>query len=123
MSDESLSAVWIFEAPVTKESLMTACDAVLREDREARDNERWSRFASLAALTVLCPALLWCAANGRTPAVRGGYALMAVGTALFAFADWVLAGWRRQALPGPSDARSQLHRTAFLLSRQANVMR
>jgi hypothetical protein len=123
MSDESLPAVWISDAPVTRERVMTTLNAVLHEDRDARDKERWIRIASVAALTLLCPALLWCAAYGRTPAVRGGYALMAVGTAVFVFADWVLLGWRRQALPGPADARSQLQRTAFLLSRQANVIR
>ena len=31
--------------------------------------------------------------------------------------------WSRQALPGPADARSQLQKTAFLLSRQANLIR
>jgi hypothetical protein len=123
MRDDSLPAVWISDAPVNKEAVMIALDAVLREDRDARDKERWARIASVAALTLLCPALIWCAAYGRTPVVRGGYALMAAGTALFAFVDWLLLGWRRQARPGPADARSQLHRTAFLLSRQAHLIR
>jgi len=31
--------------------------------------------------------------------------------------------WSRQALPGPADAQSQLQTTAFLLARQATLMR
>jgi hypothetical protein len=123
MSEDSLPAVWTSDQPVARETIATAVDAVLREDREGRDKERWIRTAALLALTLLCPALVWCAAYGRTPLVRGGYALMAAGTAVFVFAEWVFLGWSRQALPGPADARSQLQRTAFLLSRQANLIR
>ena len=51
------------------------------------------------------------------------YALMAAGTAVLVFAEWMYLDWSRQALPGPADARSQLHRTAVLLSREAWLVR
>jgi hypothetical protein len=65
---------------------------------------------------------VWCAAFGATPLVRGGYALMAVGTAMMIFAEWVFLAWSRQALPGPLDTRSQLQKTGLLLSRRAHLL-
>ena len=123
MSDDSVRAVWISGQPIDKATVMTAVRAALTEDRAVRDKERWFRIASVFAIAVLCPALLWCAAFGKTPLVRGGYALMAAGTAVLGFAEWMYLDWSRLALPGPADARYQLHRTAFLLSRQAWLMR
>ena len=89
----------------------------------ANDKERWARLGAAVALGMLCPALLWFAVYGKTPLVRGGYALMAIGTAIMVFAEWMERTWSRQALPGPIDSRSQLEKTAFLLSRQAIGLR
>ena len=123
MNDDSLRAAWISGRPIDKVTVMTAVHAALTEDRAVRDKERWFRIASVFAIAVLCPALFWCAAFGRTPLVRGGYALMAAGSAVLGFAEWMYLDWSRKALPGPADARSQLHRTAFLLSSQAWLLR
>src|SRR5688500_15304492 len=101
MSDDSLRATWISGQPIDRAAVMTAVRAALAEDRAARDKERWLRIASALAIAVLCPALLWCAAFGRTPLVRGGYALMAAGTAVLAFAEWMYLDWSWRALPGP----------------------
>lgn len=119
MSDESLRALWMADRPADKDALLSSIASVLADDRAARDRERWERFASVLALGLLCPVLLWCAAHGRTPIVRGAYALMAIGTALAVFAEWMHAAWAKQALPGPIDTRSQLQTSALLLSRQA----
>ena len=102
---------------------MTAMNAVLDEYHTAQEKERLSRLVSVIAEALLFPALLWCAAYGKTPLVRGGYALMAVGTAVVLFAVWMHRGWSREALPGPADARSHLQKTGFLLARQANLLR
>jgi hypothetical protein len=123
MSHDSLSAMWISDPPPNRDAMMTVMKAVLNEDRAARDKDRGMRIATGLALALLCPALLWCAAYGITPLVRGGYALMAAGTAILVSTGWMYAAWSRQALPGPADARSQLQKSAFLLARQANLMR
>src|SRR5688500_9025126 len=115
MNDDSLPAVWIADAPIQKKTVLMAMNAVLSEDRACRDKERAIRIASVLVLALLCPALLWCAAYGTTPLVRGGYALMAVGSAVLVSTEWIYLAWSRQALPGPADARSQLQKTAFLL--------
>jgi hypothetical protein len=81
------------------------------------------RIAFVIALCLLCPATLWCAAYGKTPLVRGAYALMGAGTAVAVFAEWLYLSWSRQALPGPADTRSQLQTTALQLARQANLFR
>src|SRR5688572_825405 len=90
---------------------LTAMNAVLNEDRSCRGREQAIRIASVLALALLCPALLWCAAYGTTPLVRGGYALMAVGTAVLVSTELIYMAWSRQALPGPADARSHLQKT------------
>src|ERR1700730_2994349 len=123
MNDDALRAVWASSQPTTKQTLMTTMNAVLDEDRVAREKDRWVRLAALTAVALLCPALLWFAAYGKTPLVRGGYALMAAGTAVVLFAEWMYLSWAQQALPGPADARSQLQKTALLLSRQASLFR
>jgi len=66
---------------------------------------------------------LWLAAYGKTPLVRGAYALMGAGTAVAMFADWMYLTWSRHAIPGPADVRSQLQTTAILLGRQANLLK
>jgi hypothetical protein len=96
---------------------------VLGEDRAAREKDRGVHIAAGCALALLCPALLWCSAYGTSPLVRGGYALMAAGTAILVSTGWLYSAWSRQALPGPVDSRSQLQKSAFLLSRQADLMR
>jgi hypothetical protein len=122
MSHDSLPAVWMSDPPLDKDAVMAAINAVLSEDRAARDKDGIAIAGGLA-LALLSPALLWCAAYGVTPLVRGGYALMAVGTAILVSTGWMYSAWSRQALPGPADARSQLQKSAFLLLRQANLMR
>jgi hypothetical protein len=123
MSDDSLPAVWIADPPIQKNTVLTAINAVLNEDRACREKERAIRIGSLLALALLCPALLWCAAYGTTPLVRGGYALMAAGAAVLVSTEWIYLAWSRQALPGPADARSHLQKTAFVLARQARLVK
>lgn len=123
MNDDSLPAVWIADLPVQRSTVLMAMNAVLTEDRARREKERAIRIASVLALALLCPALLWCAAYGTTPLVRGGYALMAAGAAVLVSTEWIYLAWSRQALPGPADARSQLQATTFLLARQARLMK
>src|SRR5262245_14301324 len=123
MIDDALPLLWMSDEPISKETVRTAVQAALAEDRAARDKERSARAASIAAVALLCPVLLWSAAHGVTPLVRGGYGLMAVGTAIMLVAEWIYPAGSRAALPGPVDARSQLQRSAFLLSRQEHMMR
>ena len=124
MSDDSLPALWTSAPPpLTRDAVMRAMNAVLGEDRAARDKNRRIHIAAGLVLALLCPALLWCAVYGITPLVRGGYALMATGTTILVSTGWLYSAWSRQALPGPVDTRSQLQKSAFLLSRQANLMR
>jgi len=101
---------------------MSTINTVLEKDRAARARERRLRIGALLALAVLLPILLWAAAHGVTPLVRGAYALMAAGGAVIAFAEWMYLEWSRQAMPGPADARSQLQKTAFMLQRQVMLM-
>ena len=123
MNDESLPAIWTADSPVEQEAVMSTMNAVLNEDRAVRDKDRRVRIAGFLALAVLCPVLVWGAAYGISPLVRGGYGLMAVGTALLVATEWMYLTWSREALPGPADARSQLQKSAFLLARQASLMR
>lgn len=124
MSDDArwLSAAWMSDDPVEKTDVTSAIDAVLERDRAAGDRERRTRIGSLFALGLLLPVVLWAAAHGVTPLVRGAYALIAVGLADIATAEWLYLEWSRQALPGPVDARSQLQKTAFMLTRQARLL-
>jgi len=123
MNDEALRAAWTSTQSNDKETLMATLNAVLAEDRAAQEKNRWTSLAALSAMALLCPALLWCAAYGKTPLVRGGYALMAVGTFGLLLAEWTHRNWSRQALPGPNDTRSHLQRIALVLSRQAQLFR
>ena len=122
-NDDSLPALWMSDPPVDKEAVMTAMNAVFDEDRAARDKDRRIRLCFVFALALFCPVLLWFAAYGISPLVRGGYALMAVGTAVVVVAEWIYLMWSRLALPGPADARSELQKGTFLLSRQASLAR
>jgi hypothetical protein len=125
MSDDApaLSAVWMSAPPPDKEGVMSAIDTVLERDRAAHERERRIRVGSVLALTCLLPLMLWAAAHGVTPLVRGAYALMAAGSAVVVCAEWMYLDWSRQALPGPADARSQLQKTAFMLARQVKLMK
>jgi hypothetical protein len=121
MNDDSLSAIWLSDPPVDKEAVMTAVNAVLDEDRAARDKDRRIRAGFVFAPALLCPIVLLCAVYGISPLVRGGYGLMAVGTAVMVSMEWMYLTWSRQALPGPADARSQLQASTFFLSRQSSL--
>jgi hypothetical protein len=124
MNDDFLPAVWTSDpSALTAAAVNTAINIVLVEDQADRDKERRGHTATALALALLCPALLWCAAYGVSPLVRGGYALMAAGTAALVVTGWVYSAFSRQALPGPVDSRSHLQKGAFLLSRQASLMR
>jgi hypothetical protein len=124
MSDDgrALSATWMSDDPVDKAGIRSAVEAVLDRDRAARERERRGRIGAVAALACLLPLILWFAAHGVTPLVRGAYALMAAGGAVIVFAEWIYLDWSRQALPGPVDARSQLQKTAFMLARQVMLL-
>jgi len=124
MSDDArwLSAVWMSDDPAKRADVTSAIDAVLERDRAEADREHRTRIGSLAALALLLPVVLWAAAHGVTPLVRGAYALMAVGVAVIGTAEWLYLEWSKQALPGPVDARSQLQKTAFMLTRQARLL-
>ena len=123
MNHDGLRAVWVSQSDTHKENLMTVIDAVLDEDRAACEKDRWIRVAAVITVALLCPALLWFAAHGKTPLVRGGYSLMAIGTAMMLFAQWLHHTWSRQALPGAVDARSELQKLALVVSRQATLFR
>jgi hypothetical protein len=126
MSDEetlSLSAAWMSGPPASQQHVMSTIGSVLDIDRKARERERRGRVGLVLALALLIPAMLWGAAYGVAPLVRGAYALLAVGSAMIVAAEWLYLEWSRQALPGPADARSQLQTTAFMLGRQVMLMK
>jgi hypothetical protein len=123
MTDESLLLVWAGDGPLAKQQMLSAVHAALEADRATRRRELGIRLAGVAVLALLFPALVWCAANGTTPLVRGGYALMAVGTGILVFSEWIYLSWSRRALPGPIDARSQLENSALMLVRQSALLR
>ncbi|MEO7189889.1 MAG: hypothetical protein ABI051_02415 [Vicinamibacterales bacterium] len=102
---------------------MSSIDTVLERDRAARQRERGIRVGLLLVLVCLLPTMLWAAAHGVTPLVRAAYALMAAGSAVAVFAEWMFLDWSRRALPGPADACSQLQRTASMLARQIVLMK
>ena len=123
MMDESLPALWMSDETVSKQTVTTAVHHALEEDRVSREKERSVRVVSLAAVALLCPILVWCAVHGVTPLVRMGYVFMAAGVVIMITAEWIYITWSREALPGPVDTRSQLQRSAFLLERQAHLLR
>ena len=125
MSDDAfpLRAVWMSDQSVSADDVMSAVGRVLDKDRVARARERQVRIGGVIAVALLMPVLIWSAAYGVTPLIRGAYALMAVGCALIIAAEWAYLEWSRQALPGPADARSQLQKTAFMLARQIRLVK
>ena len=124
MNDETsaLLTIWM-SSDSTRDGVASTIDAVLDKDRAARERDGRIRRGSLVAVTCLLPPLLWAAAHGVTPLVRGAYALMAGGVAVLVYAEWMYLDWSRRALPGPADARSQLQASAFMLERQIRLLR
>jgi hypothetical protein len=98
------------------------CAAYADNAADREDLSQDIRIGALVALAFLLPMMLWAAAHGVTPLVRGAYALMAVGGGAIVIAEWIYLQWSRQALPGPVDARSQIQKTAFMLGRQVMLM-
>jgi hypothetical protein len=121
MSDESLRKVWCSTESADKEALMILTEALIDEDRRDREKGRWTQLVAVMTMTMLCPAALWFAAYGKTPLIRGAYALMAVGIAIAVVSERMYVTWSREALPGPADTRSQLQTIGLLLSRQTNL--
>jgi len=106
------------EAAPSKDDIRKAAGRVLDKDRVDRLRERRLRIAGVVALVFFVPVLLWAAAHGVAPLVRGAYALMAAGCVAAVVAEWVYLGWSKRALPGPDDTLSQLQRTVFMLDCQ-----
>ena len=55
MNDDVLPAIWMSDPPVNKENVMTAMNAVLDEDRAARDKERGIRIAFVSSWRCCVP--------------------------------------------------------------------
>jgi hypothetical protein len=123
MTDQSLPEIWTSQNTDEPSVSSRAMSAVLEEDRTDRQREAGFRLLGLMVLAILCPVLIWAAAHGITPVVRGGYALMATGAAITVFAEWIYLSWSGQAEPRAVDAQSQLHATAVMLRRLAVLVR
>lgn len=121
MTPDPLQELWISQKTADKENVMNSIQVILDEDKICRDKERRTNLWLAPVYLLLLPLLFLCAALGKTPMVRAGYALMACGLAVALSAVWLFNRWARQALPGPADTRSQLQKAAFILSRQANL--
>lgn len=125
MNDDAVRSVWLAVQTSGDASAIGTpmVESVLREEGLANQEERRIRSLLAVALIVLCPVLLWAAAHGRTPLVRGAYGLMAVGVSVLVAAEWLWLRWSRQGLPGPADTRSQLRTAVFVLARQADLLK
>lgn len=123
MHDDALVHAWIGSDDAPEEPVRRAVDAALAQDQLERQRGRWLRNLSLGSAALLWVALVWCAAHGITPLVRGGYALMAAGTAVMLFAGFSFASWKVQARPGAQDSLSQIHTSVVLLAREAMLAR
>jgi len=123
MHDDALVRAWMDSQDSSQEPVRRAVDAALAQDQIERDRGRWLRNLSLGAAAVLWVVLIWCAAHGIAPLVRGGYALMAAGTAVMLFAGFSFAAWKVQARPGAQDSSTQLHTSVVLLAREARLAR
>ena len=121
MNDDAVRAVWLsFTQAATPKSRARRRSNRSFAKRVANQQERRIRILLDVALIVLCPVLLWAAAHGRTPLVRGGRTgLMAIGVSVLVAAEWLWLRWSRQGLPGPADTRAQLRTAVFVLARQA----
>lgn len=120
MNDDasSLRAAWMADPPTAERDPRSVVRDLIQKDRAERLRERRLRLGGMAALSALIPVLIWAAAHGVAPVVRGAYALMSAGCAAGLAAEWLYLDWSRRALPGPDDTRSQLQTTAFMLGRQ-----
>ena len=125
MNDDAVRSVWLAVQTSGDASAIGTpmVESVLREEGLANQEERRIRILLAVALIVLCPVLLWAAAHGRTPLVRGAYGLMAVGVSVLVAAEWLWLRWSRQGLPGPADTRFQLRTAVFVLARQADLLK
>lgn len=125
MNDDAVRAVWLaVQTSVDAAAMRTpTVESVLREERLANQEKRRIRILLTVALIVLCPVLVWAAAHGRTPLVRGAYGLMAIGVSVLVAAEWLWLRWSRQALPGSADTRTQLRTAVFVLARQADLLK
>ncbi len=123
MHDDALVRAWMAGGDTPREPIRRAVDAALVQDQSERDRGRWIRNLSLGCAALLWIVLLWCAAHGITPLVRGGYALMAAGIAVLLFVEFSYASWNVQARPGPRDSLTQIHTTIVMLARQATLAR
>lgn len=123
MHDDALVRAWMANDEAPGEPIRRAVDAALVQDRSEHDKGRLMRQLSLGCAALLWIVLLWCAAHGITPLVRGGYALMATGTAVMLFAGFSFASWKVQARPGAKDSLTQIHTSLALLAREATLAR
>lgn len=123
MTRDPLQEIWTSQETQgqEKENIMNTIQSILAQDQADQERQRRMNLWGVPLQLVLLPLLFYCAATGKTPVVRAGYALMAAGLAISVSAAWLFASWSRQALPGPVDTRSQLRKAAFLLSRQADL--
>ena len=124
MNDDasSLRSAWTSDASPINHDLSGTVQSVLTRDRAMRARERRVRVGGIVALALLLPVLIWSGAHGVTPLVRGAYVMMAVGCGFLVAAEWLYLDWSGQSLPGPTDARSQLQKTSFMLARQSRLM-
>lgn len=113
----ALQAAWMSGSASSDDRIRSAVARIVDKDAAQR-RERQLRIGGLAAMLSLVPVLLWAAAYGVAPLVRGAYALMAAGCVAIVVVEWLYLDWSRRALPGPDDMRSHLQRTAFMLERQ-----
>ena len=125
MNDDLLpfQTVWMSDRSVTSDEVLSTVDAVLARDRALRARERRVQLGGIVGVALLLPVLVWSGAHGVTPLIRGAYAMMAVGCAVILAAEWLYLEWSRQILPGPTDARSHLQMTAFVLARRLRLMK
>ena len=123
MTDDSLSKLWISNGRIEEGQLHATVHATLEEHRAIRQREVAARIGLCGVLGVLFPVLVWFAAYGKTPAVRGGYTLMAAGSAVAVITEWIYLSWTRQCDPTSIDSRSQLVNNAAILFRQIWLLR
>jgi len=124
MNDDVLRAAWLSRAANDDETVSTSTiGAVLHEAHLRSQRERGVRILLASALLLLCPVLLWAAAHGRVPLIRGAYALMAAGVGIGVFAEWVWLRWSRLVAPGPVDMRSQVRTIVSVLASQSQLLR
>jgi len=125
MTDDAsvLQAAWMSSPPTSGDQRRTTVDLILERDRASRLRERRQQIGAVIVMMLLVPVLVWAAVYGISPLVRTAYALMTVGCVAGVAAQWFFLDWSRRALPGPSDTRSQLRNSAFMLACQGWLAR